>query len=473
MPKVKLPITGDPYQNIDDVALSDKSVALYDAYVDESGATNRRFGHTLLKNLSNPWKGIDGLYWWDKLGKAIAVCGGNIYRIDDANGNFVNITGSTLNTGVKPTFAEHGSNLVIANGGRMVYTDGTANTAYIGDVDAPTAVTHVAFMDTYLLCNNVTSGAFHFSDVNNISSWSALSFANAEGIPDKINALNISWREIMLFGRQSVETWYNTGDGVAPFERREGAFIEKGCIAPYSVVSANNTWFWLDNTRRFVSLEGRVPKIISTPFDKIIQGFSTITDCKGDLFEIKGKPLIIWQFPTEGITFAYNYATGGWSQYYWWNAAFGEYQRFLGQSFCHCPDWGLYLVGSRLDSKIYKADFNTYTDDGDIIRTLRRTGWVNHGTENKKRSNRLDLRIKRGYGTGGTDPSLIIKWRNGGSSTWNNERYVNLKQTGNYEFETALTRLGSYRSRQWEFVLPDNTPLVLVEAEETIDVMGR
>lgn len=472
MPKVKLPITGDPYQNVDDVALTSQSVALYDGFTDEAGATNKRFGLSLLKNLSNPFKGIDGLYWWDKLKKVIAVCGGNVYRIDDANGTFVNITTDTLNTGIKPTFAEHTNDLVIANGSRMVYTNGTANTAYIGDADAPTDVTHVAFIDQYILANDVSAGNFLFSVVNNIQNWNALNFASAEGLTDKINALNVSWREIMLFGRQSVETWYN--DGTTPFARLEGAFVEKGCIAPYSVVAANNTWYWLDNTRRFISLEGRVPKIISTPFDKVIQGFSTVTDCKGDLFEVEGKPLIIWQFPTEGVTFAYNYATNGWSQYYHWNETFGEYQRFLGQSFCYCPDWGIYLVGSRLDSKIYKASFDYWTDDGDILRTMRRTGWVDHGTRNRKRSNRLDLRLKRGYGPyAESTPNLILKWRDNGSSTWNNERYVDLKQVGNYEFETSLTRLGGYRSRQWEFALPDNAPLVMIEAEETIDIMGR
>ena len=470
MPKVKLPISGDPYQNVDDISISDKSVALYDAFLDEAQATNKRFGLSLLKNLSNPTKGIDGLYWWDKLKKVIAVCGGNVYRIDDASGNYANITGDGLIIGGKPTFAEHDNNLVIANGGKMVYTNGTANTAYVGDVDAPVAVTHVAFLDQYLLANDTTDGDFHFSEVNDISNWSALNFARAEGLSDKINALHVGWEELQLFGRQSVETWYN--DGTTPFSRLQGAFIHKGCIAPYSIVAANNTWFWLDNTRRFVTLEGRTPKIISTPFDKIIQGFSTVADCRGDLFEIAGKPLIIWQFPAEGITFAYNYATGGWSQYYWWNETFGEYQRFLGQSFCFCPDWGIYLVGTYNDSKIHKASFDYYTDDGDILRTLRRTGWIDHGNRNRKRSNRLDIKIKRGYG-GSSTPYLMIKWRDNGNPYWNNERIISLGQTGDYEFETSLNRLGSYKSRQWEFVLSDNTPLVLVDAEETIEVLAR
>ncbi|MCV5997943.1 hypothetical protein, partial [Enterococcus faecalis] len=67
----------------------------------------------------------------------------------------------------------------------------------------------------------------------------------AEGQPDPLVAILSDHREIFLFGTETIEVWYNSGASDFPFERNQGAFIEKGCGARYSVAKQNNTVYFI------------------------------------------------------------------------------------------------------------------------------------------------------------------------------------------------------------------------------------
>jgi hypothetical protein len=51
----------------------------------------------------------------------------------------------------------------------------------------------------------------------------------------------VDHREIWLFGNNTTEIWINIGDPDFPFQRIQGAFLEIGCAAPYSVAKADNS----------------------------------------------------------------------------------------------------------------------------------------------------------------------------------------------------------------------------------------
>ena len=45
----------------------------------------------------------------------------------------------------------------MANGGQMVTYDNTGTTSFMVDADAPTTVSHVAYIDGYLLATNTAT----------------------------------------------------------------------------------------------------------------------------------------------------------------------------------------------------------------------------------------------------------------------------------------------------------------------------
>ena len=461
-----LPLTGDPYRNVDASELDAISPLVQDAYIDELGYTQKRPGLPEFIDLGTS-AGVDGLFWWDKQNVAIAVSAGRVWKITDATGTNAELLGTTLSSGTKVKFSPNGSTLVMANGGKMVHTD-LSTLTQMADGDAPTAVTHVGFLDGYTLANASGGQVFHNSDINAPTAWGAASVQQANGAPDNLLGLSVGWREIFLIGNDSLEIWYD--DGVSPFSRTASGLIESGTSAVYTVQQVGGAWMWLDEKRHFVRLDRRTPTMISTPFNQQIQSFLTVNDAVSDVMEIDGNPLYIVSFPSAKRTFAYNYQKETWSDWGYWNTVSGQYDRFRGNCYCFARPWNAHLVGDHSNGKIYKASRSTFSDNGEAIRTLRRTGHVSHGTTRRKFSRELHIRCKRSVANAGvSDPQMFVRWRNDGGA-WGNEHWVSLGQVGQHEYIARLKHLGSYRVRQWEFGHTDATDFILMGAKEYVEL---
>src|SRR5690606_37699972 len=99
------------------------------------------------------------------------------------------------------------------------------------------------------------------------------------------------------------------------------------------------------------------------------------------------------------------------------------YNRWTVNCTLFAPAWGLWLGGSRFDSKIYSISPTYHTDDGIEIRLRRLTGHLGFGAGGRKRSlGDLTLRLKRGEGGTGT-PKLMVRW-NDDNKRWSNIREV-------------------------------------------------
>jgi hypothetical protein len=468
-------------QAVDEIGLSTHGASMVDVYVDELGNINRRPGLVEFVDLGTS-AGIDGLYWFEKDSILLAASDGDLYGIDSIIGNTYAIGhGGTQEfvVGTRVTFAESfqaASNYVLAANGNKIkeilppFALGPYMTD-LADADAPTAVTHVAFIDRYTLGNEVGTGLFHHSDLNDFRAWGG-NYNECEFLSDNLVALIVVNREIYCLGTRSLEIFYN--DGTSPFSRLSQGYIQRGTIAPYSFVycTSQDSLCWLDENRQVVICQGRSPVPLSLTMTKYIHGFSTVTDAIGDYVEILGRPYYVLRFPTEGKTLAFDFNAKNWYEWGNWNAGTASYDAFRGNCYAYSPAWNLTLVGDRANGKIYKFDSSTYTDNGGILRSSVRTAHYNHDTEvARKYCNALYMRVKRTsvVAVDGT-PDLLVRYRDNGKTTWTDYADVTLQQVGGTEFRGKLTRLGSYYSRQWEFVLSDAYPLCLVSVEEDVEI---
>jgi len=460
-----LPVTGDPYNSVDEVELDGVSVELKDAYVNELGHTVKRPGLTLWADLGTNAK-VDGLYWWDKQNVVLSVSNGRVFKHTDFTGTATELLGATLSSGTRVTFASGITSAVMANGGHMVHTD-LATLTQMADGDAPTAVSHVVAMDNYILANTTGGRAVNFSDHLSLTSWNASNTFQKAGKPDDLIALHEGWNELFLAGKESMEVWYD--DGVTPFIRRSNGLIDRGCGAAYTVTRVGNDWMWLDEKRRFVKLDQRAPTHISFPYHKLIQSFAAVDDAVSDNIEVAGFPLYVTSFPSTRRTLAYNYQKDGWAEWGYWNAATASYDGFRGNCYCYAKTWNKHLIGDRANGKIYTMSREVHTDNGDPIRTLRRTGFISHGTSGLKTSNEIVFRLKRGQGnTTVSDPVMTLRWRNH-NGAWSHERQLSLGAVGDHYLEARTHRLGEYRYRQYEIVHSDPSDFVLVDAQEDVE----
>jgi len=469
-----LPVTGDPYRGVDETELDGISAFVIDAYVNELEHTVKRPGTLVYRNLGTSVP-VDGVYWWDRQNAAIYVSGGRVFQEKD--GLVKEITGATLQTGRKVSFATDGTKLLMANGGQMVHMtlDGVLTT--MADADAPTTVSHVAYLDGYVFANNLNTGQFYRSAISDLTSWAAADFATAEGKPDDIVALHEGWNELVLVGRESIEFWYH--DGVTPFSRIQGGVIQDGCEAPYTFAQAGDAWMYLNKDRRFVQVTGRTPQPVSFPFDRFIQDLTTVSEAIADVVDVAGQLFYVVTFPIADRTLVYNVHRKQWHEWGYWDTNTTSYRRFIGQHHAYARAWNKHLIGDRETGLIYELKRGHYADgaNDDVIRSVRRTGFNSHGSLIRKRSHALRMRLKRGLGhvsesTGPTNPTMQVRYRDT-AGAWGNERAVSLGQVGQHELVAELRQLGMYTVRQWEFIHADKTDWILSEAQELVEPLPR
>jgi len=329
------------------------------------------------------------------------------------------------------------------------------------------AATHVAYIKGSFLANETGTNRFDFTDTNPITGIMDNSFWGSTDNPltceakgDKLLAIFAAWQELYACGTLGTEIWQN--DGVTPYSAIPGAFSEGGIEAPYSFVVADNTVFMLcviGGTRVVVKFQGRAPVVCSDDIGRILAEMETVSDAVGDLIGVGGLAMYLLTFPTAKQSWAYDYKNDVWVRWGYWNATSGQHEHFLGQHACFVKAWNKHLIMSRVDGKIYELDRATFDDDGNEMVSYRRTGWLNHGTYNRKICDQFYVKCKAGMSNIGT---LLVRFRDEGREEWGNWIEVPLTPVGQRDFLAKMNRFGMYRSRQYEFRLSDNADLVLV-----------
>lgn len=473
MPTLPIPLFSRTYKNVDGSVLTDDSDIQYNGYIDGLNGLNIRPGEVLAYNtaLRN-----DGLYFWPEKNFIVSVDEGVVSLKTVSGSTLVAYTSNpgTFGAGVPIIFCNDANNVYMAGGGKINYVDSAGTVTEMADIDAPTSVTHVAFLDGYILALNGLSGKFYWSDLNVGTSWSPLSFATAEGNPDFGIAMKIVQRQVYLIGTITTEIWEN--DGVTPFSRIPGGLIEVGCSAKYSPIKRDNALMWLDHKRRFVEFTGTSLKYISSRYDKEILKFSSVSDCIGGLIYKNGQEFCVFQFAAEGRTLVYNPALEDWSEWADWNPDGDVWTPYDFRSTAYDVSSGKTFIGKERAKAVACLDSDSRVDvilggTTQAFKFLRRTGHIDHGSSLIKRLEELRFRAKRGADTGVTNPILMFRYRNDGSSQWSNIRELDLGSVGNTAHHIRIPRLGIFQSRQYEISATDNVPIVLSNAEIDVTVL--
>ena len=174
-------------------------------------------------------------------GRAFAVTPSKMYEIFD-NGTFKELGDVDLKGRV--SMADNGLQVVVVDGFKGFYWDATTNLVKQITAEGFYPSNTVTYQDGYFIFNRKDTGQFFLSNLLDVS-FDPLDFATAEGQPDNLVAVLSDHREVFMFGTETIEVWYNSGAADFPLERNQGAFIEKGCGARYTVAKQNNTIYFV------------------------------------------------------------------------------------------------------------------------------------------------------------------------------------------------------------------------------------
>lgn len=450
MPTEKLPISEGQNKNANDAAISTGNIELIDGYLDDQGYANIRPGLETKASLHatpTPSSSWDGIYWWDALGQLIGVWNGNIYKITYPGFAFTQLTGVSLPAGRPVTFAEDVDGyLFLAAGNKVVYTNGTT-IGYHPSANISQNVTHVVFMDQRLI-NNQPNTAFQYSAIGDSLTYAALNTFSAESAYDPISAIYKFNQEIYLFGRKSVEIW-ESGTST-DFQRVPGGVLNVGCLAPYSVISADNAVMWLSDNKRFVVYDGKQVESFSTNFDRELDTISDPTDCTAHRVEIGGQAFLMFRFVAGNRTLVFNAKTKTWSEWGCWNPTLGRYDNFIGRSYTFIPTYGAHIWGQADGSSLFQMTDEIATDGSSPIRFKLKTAHIDFGSTMRKRTEEIRMRLRRGE-VSASEATMQYRYQTD-RARWSNERPISLGLTGDTQLIGRIRRTGIYRARQHEFV---------------------
>ena len=253
------------------------------------------------------------------------VVGVDVYAILPNNA-LLKLGGLSENSSYMCKMRDNGVQALLVDNSGVGYTwNIQTNTGFAQVVD-PTGTflgaTNVDFLDGYLLWN------YPLTNEYGCTTQGALAFNSTlvgvkDAYPDFINTFIVNQREIYLFGNTRSEIHYNAGNPLFPFAILPGAYIEFGCIAPYSVAFIDKGVFWLGQNELGAGVvlrqSGYQTQVVSNyALSYALQQMTQVSDAIGFVFMRDGHMFYGLTFPAGNQTWVLDVTLGnpelGWHQ---------------------------------------------------------------------------------------------------------------------------------------------------------------
>lgn len=173
------------------------------------------------------------------------------------------------------TFDYSFDRLAIASSGNLFYWDGSTLTQ-VTDADLGTVV-DMLWVDGYFM---TTDGQYIVvTDLSNPLSVNPLKYGSSEADPDPIKAILKVRNEPHALNRYTIEAFDNIGGSTFPFQRIDGAQIQKGVIGTHACCVYQEAIAFLGGGRNeapavWIGLNGSVQKLSTREIDQILLGYT-------------------------------------------------------------------------------------------------------------------------------------------------------------------------------------------------------
>lgn len=205
------------------------------------------------------------------------------------------------------------------------------------------------------------------------SAFDPLDIAAKSGSADPIVGIATTHGELWLIGELTTEVWIGTGAGDFYFQRVQGAFIEHGSGATYSITTNDTLVFFLSQNKsgncQILKAGNYKIEEISTPaIVEEIKKYDRIDDAIGFCFQINDHTYYVIVFPTGNRTWVYDIGTEEWFEWAWYDA---EGRQNRHRSNCIMFAFGKNIFGDFQNGNLYQLRSDISTDDENPIVRIR------------------------------------------------------------------------------------------------------
>lgn len=379
---------------------------------------------------SGPIRGmiVMGDYLW-------VVTGEELYQVDPSG--IAVLIGAI--SGTRDCFmTENGTHVGIAADSHVY----AANASGVTEVSVQ-RMNGATYQDGYGVFTLEGTQSFYLTELDDMTSISALDFSTADAFPDTVMGCISHNRQLVIYKEKSAEIWDNVGAASFPFQRSPGGFIDRGCKASASIAKTEDTVAWLADDLTIRALGGYRAQRISTPaIELLIQQVADPTSARGFTYAQNGHTFYCVSFETLSV--AYDFVTGKWHE----RETYGD-NRWRAHHYAYFADKN--LVSEYDDNDIKELDDAAYSDEDGSQQRVFTSGVINSDGL-RAYMDEVYLEAEAGVGEGGgggdDDPSLFLECSDDGGFTWSTPREAKLGKLGEYSKRVHWTRLGMFRHQR-------------------------
>lgn len=487
MPQESIPFVPNQSSGID--VLVGGSPAAMNVIIDAGGAVQRRPGITTFSKGGGQVsdKAIQVLH--QTAGQGLYAIASNlpgevdVFELIDGAAQIIPDIPNAFTSTIRPVVAETEAMIVIATGGdiRKVEFAGIIKRVEPLGGDPPGG-THIITQNSRLLTNNEPIGDKTKINYSAPSQGTALvgheqwgpqtsaigtsGFFTAEGRIDPVVAIAENSNEVFAFGTSSLETFITDSNLIyVPV-----SLIEHGCATPYGIIKSEKSFAWLDDKRRFVMSDGRTADVISEQIQQSLQDLTRVDDCIGYRVTLGPLDALVWSFPADGRTFAYQQGAG-WSTWMGYSDVTSNWKPLKINAHTFVPGTNENVVGTT-DGVVGQLSMDAETDLGERIVAHIETGFIDRKTDNRKLCKSVKLGLRRGSAPVTKAPMATLQYRDD-EGAWRHALEVDLGRSGDRRIVMEARSLGVYRRRQWRFNFAGITDLVLARVTEEFDILSN
>jgi hypothetical protein len=317
--------------------------------------------------------------------------------------------------------------------------------------------------DTYFVVSFDNSNKYQISQVLDGTQWPGVLVNEVSAYPDNIVSIICNHRELWVFGNKRTQPYQDTGSAEV-FDVIQGAMIETGSAARFSVCRADNSIFWIGQDERGSVMawrsNGYTPSRVSTHAVEVwLSQQTNIADLVSYSYQQNGHLFWVLYVPNADCSWVYDigeqlwhkraaWVNGVWQSHWSWN---------------HSYAFGKTLVGDWQTANLYEMTFAAYDDTGTAIRRLRRAPTITNEKEWIYHS-QLTVDFETGLGPqpplldgdgNPRPPQAMLRWSDNRGKTWSNQHVRDCGFAGEYNTRVFWMRLGRSRNRVYELSMTD------------------
>jgi len=334
-----------------------------------------------------------------------------------------------VGSGGQVTFTYSFDRLAIASGGRLYYWDGALT--QVTDPDLGT-VLDVVWVDGYFM---TTDGEFLVvTELTDPTQVNPLKYGSSEVDPDPIVAVIKLRNEIYAINANTIEVFDNVGGEFFPFNRIDGAQVQKGAVGTHACCEFMQRIAFVGNGKGeapsvYLAANATTEKIATREIDQLLESYTSaqLSQILVESRVEKDHQLLYIHLPDKTLVFDGN-ASAQSGQAVWFilvttTVGFAQYR---GRNAVYC--YGKWICGDPQSSNLGSMVDNVSSHWGLIVRWEFATTIVYNNSKGVV-FHQLELVALTGSVQLGINPTIATSYSLDGQS-YSQERFINVGTTG-------------------------------------------